>query len=348
MQYRPLGATDLKVSLICLGTMTWGQQNTAEDGFAQMDYALDKGVNFFDTAELYAIPPSADTYGRTEEIIGDWFARTKKRKDVVLATKVAGPAPQLPWIRGGKAELSYAQIIAACDESLRRLRTDYIDLYQVHWPQRPVNSFGKLGYAEQQVTGHESGQIRETLRALQVLVETGKVRYIGLSNETPWGVMTYLDYHVDEDYPRIVSIQNPYNLLNRTFEIGLAEMSMQESIGLLAYAPLAAGTLTGKYLGGRVPKGSRRDIDPRGSRYDRPNTDAAVNRYLDIATRHGLDPAQMAIAFINRQPFVTSTIIGATGMEQLASNIAAVNVALPDAVLREIDAVHALIPNPCP
>jgi aryl-alcohol dehydrogenase-like predicted oxidoreductase len=348
MEYRPLGATDLKVSLICLGTMTWGQQNTAKEGFAQMDYALSQGVNFFDTAELYSIPPSADTYGRTEEIIGDWFATSKRRKDVVLATKVCGPAPGLPWIRGGKAELSYGQILDAAEESLRRLRTDYIDLYQVHWPQRPVNSFGKLGYGEQQVTGHESGEIREVLRALQVLVETGKVRYIGLSNETPWGVMTYLDYHVDEDYPRIVSIQNPYNLLNRTFEIGLAEMAMQESIGLLAYAPLAAGALTGKYLNGNVPKGSRRDIDPRGSRYDRPKADEAVGRYLDIAKKHGLDPAQMAIAFINRQPFVTSTIIGATTMAQLKTDIGAAGVKLGDDTVREIDAVHALISNPCP
>ena len=348
MDFRTLGRTGLKVSLICLGTMTWGEQNSQDEAFAQMDYALAKGVNFFDTAEMYAIPPKRETYGLTEQIIGNWFAKSGKRKDVVLATKVAGPASHMDWVRGGKAALTHAQIIEAAETSLRRLKTDYIDLYQIHWPQRSVNSFGKLGFPEPAVTGGESAGILEVLTALQDLVKSGKVRHAGVSNETPWGVMTYLNHAAAQGLPRIASIQNPYNFLNRSFEVGLAEIALQEQVGLLAYAPLAAGSLSGKYLDGRVPKGSRWDIDARVSRYKRAKTDEAVRAYMAIAKKHGLDPTQMAIAFVNRQAFVTSTIIGATKMDQLTSNIAAAEVTLPDEVVAEINGVHALISNPCP
>lgn len=348
MDYRTLGQTGDKVSLICLGTMTWGEQNNQAEAFEQMDYAVGQGVNFFDTAEMYAIPPKRETYGKTEEIIGNWFERTGKRKDIILATKVAGPASHMDWVRGGKSSLTNAQIIEAAEASLKRLKTDYIDLYQIHWPQRSVNSFGKLGFPEKTVSGHESDGILEVLMALQALIKSGKVRHAGVSNETPWGVMKYLSHSDAETLPRIASIQNPYNLLNRSFEVGLAEIALQEDVGLLAYAPLAAGVLSGKYLDGKVPKGTRWDIDPRPSRYKKPKTDEAVRAYGDIAKRHGLDVTQMALAFVNRQTFVTSTIIGATNMEQLKSNIASVNVKLSDEVLAEINAVHASISNPCP
>jgi len=348
MEYRELVFTGLKVSVICLGTMTFGEQNTQEEGFQQMDYAVGQGVNFFDTAELYAIPPKAETYGRTEEIIGSWIEKRKKRDDVIIATKIAGPAPNMPWIRRGETTLGKAQVNEAIEGSLKRLKTDYIDLYQVHWPERPVNSFGKLGYGEQAVTSKESDGVLETLRALSDAVKAGKVRHIGLSNETPWGVMTWLKQHAVHGLPRVASIQNPYNLLNRSFEVGLAEMAMQEKVGLLAYAPLGAGTLSGKYLDGKIPKGSRWDIDSRGSRYKKPKAEEAIRGYHAVAKKHGLDPTQMAIAFCNRQPFLTSTIIGATKMEQLKSNIAAMGLKLPDAVVEDINGVHALVPNPCP
>jgi aryl-alcohol dehydrogenase-like predicted oxidoreductase len=348
MEYKKLGTTDLTVSLICLGTMTFGEQNTAEEGYAQMDYALDHGVTFFDTAELYAIPPKAETYGRTEEVIGEWFEKSGKRKDVVLATKIVGAAGHLPWIRNGAARLDRAQINEAVEGSLKRLKTDYIDLYQIHWPQRPVNSFGKLGYDQNTVTGREGDVILETLQALGDLVTAGKIRHIGVSNETPWGVMTYLKHHATKGLPRIQSIQNPYNLLNRTFDVGLAEMALQEKVGLLAYSPLAAATLTGKYLDGNMPKGSRRDIDTRVSRYDRAGVDNVVKAYIGVAQKHGLDPAQMALAYVNTRPFVTSNIIGATTMDNLRVNIASVGVSLSAEVLADIEAVHTAQPNPCP
>lgn len=348
MEYRTLGRTDIKVSLICLGTMTWGRQNTKDDAFDQMDYALAQGVNFFDTAEMYAVPPSAASQGKTEEYIGAWFAARGRRQDVVLATKVAGPAPHMPWIRGGQARLERAQIIAACDGSLQRLQTDYIDLYQIHWPQRPVNSFGRLGFQESAVTGREMDVILETLETCADLAKAGKIRVIGVSNETPWGVMQYLRAHETRALPRIVAVQNPYSLLNRSYEVGLAEMSMQEGVGLLAYSPLAAGYLTGKYLDGVVPKGTRRDIDTRASRYDKPAQEEATRAYLAIAARHGLDPAQMALAYVHARPFVTSTIIGATSMTQLKTNIDSCGMTLPVAAVAEIEQVHARLSNPCP
>lgn len=348
MQYRKLGGTDIKVSLIGLGTMTWGRQNTEAEAHAQMDYAVEKGVNFFDTAEMYAVPPSAETYGRTEEIIGTWFRKTGKRKDIVLATKVAGPAPQMAWVRGGRAGLDRRNILEAVDASLKRLQTDYIDLYQTHWPQRPVNSFGKLGYDQGGVTGGERDEILETLETMQALIGAGKVRHVGVSNETPWGVSAHLRHHAEKAMPRIVSIQNPYSLLNRTFEVGLAEIALQESVGLLAYAPLGAGTLSGKYLNGQLPAGSRWAIDARVSRYKRPRLDEAVAAYIGVAKKHGLDVTQMAIAFVNAQAFVTSTLIGATSLDQLRSNIAAIEVQLSPEAAADINAVHFVTPNPCP
>lgn len=348
MDYKKLGGTGLSVSRICLGTMTYGAQNTQDEAFAQMDYAAAQGVNFFDTAELYAIPPSAKTYGRTEDIVGAWFEKTGKRKDIVLATKVVGPAAAMPWIRNGQARLDRAQIFEAAEGSLRRLKTDYIDLYQVHWPQRPVNSFGKLGYDQLKVSGREADGILETLSALGDLVTAGKVRHIGLSNETAWGLMTYLRCYEDKDLPRVASIQNAYSLLNRAFEVSLAEMALQEDVGLLAYAPLGAGTLSGKYLDGKIPKGSRWDIDARPSRYKKPRLDEAVRAYMDVAARHGCAVTQMAIAFVLAQPFVTAAIIGATALEQLKSNIDAANVRLSAQAAADINAVHASISNPCP
>ncbi|MBB6253597.1 NADP(H)-dependent aldo-keto reductase [Nitrospirillum iridis] len=345
MEYRRLGRTDISVSAICLGTMTWGRQNTEAEGHAQMDYAVDRGITFFDTAEMYAIPPTAETYGRTEEIIGTWFAKTGRRDQIFLASKVIGPTPA-PWVRDGRHRLDRANITAAVEASLRRLRTDHIDLYQVHWPQRPLALFGRPAPEGEAIDG--GVPIEETLEALGELVTAGKVRHVGVSNETAWGVMAYLRAAERQGLPRIASIQNVYNLLSRAFDGDLAEVAVREQVGLLAYSPLGAGTLSGKYLNGAVPEGTRRSIDGRGSRYDRPGADAATQAYLDIARRHGLDPTQMAIAFVHRQPFVTATIIGATSMATLESNIAAFDLKLDEAVLAEIEAVHRANPSPCP
>lgn len=347
MDYRRLGTTGLTVPSICLGTMTWGRQNTEAEGHQQMDMALDHGVTFFDTAEMYAVPPTAETYGKTEEIIGTWFKARGNRDKIVLATKVIGPGSRFPYVRGGTSRLDRASIVAAVDASLKRLQTDYIDLYQTHWPNRQVNIFGARGFApnadEDLITPDE------TLAAMADLVAAGKVRYVGVSNETPWGTMRHLQAHSNNSgLPRIHSIQNPYSLLNREFEVGLAEIAIREQVGLLAYSPLAGGTLTGKYLDGAMPAGSRRSIDGRGSRYDRPNGEAATRRYLAIAQKYGLDPSQMAIAYVTSRPFVTSAIIGATSVEQLKVNLGAHDLVLSEAALAEIEAVQADIPNPCP
>ncbi|TWB20523.1 aldo/keto reductase [Nitrospirillum bahiense] len=345
MEHRRLGRTDITVSAICLGTMTWGRQNTEAEGHAQMDYAFDRGVTFFDTAEMYAVPPNAETYGRTEEIIGSWFQATGRRSQVFLASKVSGPGP-MPWVRGGQHRLDRANIHAAVDASLRRLRTDYIDLYQVHWPQRPLALFGRG--APEGLYSDGGVPIEETLAAMGELVTAGKVRHIGVSNETAWGVMAYLRAAERQGLPRIASIQNVYNLLSRVFDTDLAEVAVREQVGLLGYSPLAGGTLSGKYLNGAMPAGSRRAIDTRGSRYGGPVVDPIVARYLDIARRHGLNPTQMAISFALRQPFMTAVIIGATSMANLESNIAAADVTLSDAVIDEIEAVHQSNPSPCP
>ncbi|MCG5242770.1 NADP(H)-dependent aldo-keto reductase [Azospirillum doebereinerae] len=347
MQYRSLGRTGLSVSAIGLGTMTWGSQNTEAEGHAQMDAALDRGINFWDTAEMYAIPPTAESYGRTESIIGSWFQQRGGRDKVILASKIIGaPAGGFGWVREGKSRLDRANLFAAVEASLSRLKTDYIDLYQLHWPDRVSNRFGNRVYTHK--PEKDGVPIEETLAALGELVAAGKIRHVGLSNDTPWGVMRFLRAAEMAGLPRVASIQNPYNLLNRTFEQGLSEVALREDVGLLAYAPLGAGTLTGKYLNGAMPAGSRRSIDPRPSRYVTVNADAATEAYLDIARRHGLSPSQMAIAFTLRQPFVASSLIGATTMETLVSNMDAIDVTLSDEVLAEIDAVHNRLPDPCP
>ncbi|WP_448205151.1 NADP(H)-dependent aldo-keto reductase [Azospirillum sp. sgz302134] len=346
MQYRPLGRTGLSVSAIGLGTMTWGRQNTESEGHAQMDYALDQGVTFWDTAEMYAVPPTADTYGKTETVIGNWFKARGRRDKVILATKIIGLGDGFSWVRNGKSTLDRANIFAAVEDSLRRLQTDYIDLYQLHWPDRVTNRFGQRNYVHK--PEKDRTPIEETLSALDELVKSGKVRHVGLSNESPWGTMTFLRIAEQKGLPRVASIQNAYNLLNRTFEEGLAEVALREEVGLLAYSPLGAGTLSGKYLDGAVPPGTRRAIDHRPSRYATVNADAATRAYLDIARRHGLSPTQMAIAFTLHQPFVASSLIGATSFEDLKSNIAAIDVKLSDEVLKEIDAVNERYPDPCP
>ncbi|HYE51784.1 MAG TPA: aldo/keto reductase [Azospirillaceae bacterium] len=345
MEQRRLGRTDLTVSAVCLGTMTFGKQNTEAEGHAQMDLALERGINFLDTAEMYAVPPSAETYGRTEEIIGSWMAGRRNRDKVILATKIMGrPNGGFGWVRGGRNRLDRHNIIPAVEDSLRRLKTDYIDLYQIHWPDRPVAAFGRPSPA-----GDDPGvPIPETLAVLADLVNQGKIRHIGVSNETAWGVMSWLAAAEMVGLPRIVSIQNAYNLLNRTFEDALAEVALQEQVGLLAYSPMAGGTLSGKYLGGVVPAGSRRAIDPRPSRYDRPRGTAATAAYVDIARRHGLDPAQMALAWVHRRPFVTATIVGATSASLLARDLDAFDLVLSDEVLAEIEQVHRANPSPCP
>jgi aryl-alcohol dehydrogenase-like predicted oxidoreductase len=346
MQYRSLGRSGLSVSAIGLGTMTWGAQNTEAEGHAQMDAALERGVTFWDTAEMYAIPPTASSYGKTETIIGSWFQSRGQRDKVILATKVIGGGGGFNWVRDGKSRPDRANLFAAVEASLSRLKTDYIDLYQLHWPDRATARFGARLYSH---TPEKDGvPIEETLAAFADLVTAGKIRHVGLSNETPWGVMRFLRAAETVGLPRVVSVQNAYNLLNRTFEQGLSEVSLREEVGLLAYSPLGAATLTGKYLNGAVPPGSRRALDHRASRYATVNADAATQAYLDIAQRHGLSPSQMAIAFTLHQPFVASSLIGATTMETLISNIDSIDVTLSDEVLAEIDAVHNRLPDPCP
>lgn len=344
MEMRRLGRSDLFVSQIGLGTMTWGEQNTRDEAFAQLDYALEQGINLIDTAEMYPVPPRAATQGRTETYIGEWLKARGTRSHVVLATKVSGRSDWLPWIRGGPV-LSREHIHAACDASLKRLQTDVIDLYQVHWPDRPTNYFGKLEYKHQEA---EQIAIETTLAALDELVRAGKVRYLGVSNETPWGVAEYLRAAAAGVGPRIHSVQNPYNLLNRSFEIGLSEFAHREDTGLLAYSPLAFGVLSGKYLGGKRPEGARLTLFSRFSRYTNPRAEAATAAYVDLARKHGLDPAQMALAYVNTRPFLTANLIGATTMEQLKTNIASLNVELSDEVLAGIEEIHKQNPNPAP
>ncbi len=346
MKYRLLGNSGIKVSQICLGTMTWGNQNSQSEAFEQLGYALDQGVNFVDTAELYAIPPEPSTYGATETIIGNWLKQTGKRSEIVLASKVCGPTAWCPHIRKGEARLDRENIFSAVEGSLKRLQTDYLDLYQVHWPERKTNYFGKLGYEES--GGGHTTPIEETLAALGELVQQGKVRHIGISNETPWGVMQYLNSAREQQLPRILSIQNPYSLLNRSFEVGLAEISHREKVGLLAYSPLGFGTLSGKYLDGRHPEKGRITLFPHYQRYSTEQGIKAIKAYVALAREHGLDPAQMALSFVHSRPFMTSTIIGATTMEQLHCNIASVDIDLSGEVIQAIHDIHQTFPNPCP
>lgn len=348
MKMNQLGRTDIRVSAICLGSMTWGEQNTQAEAHQQLDYATQAGVNFIDTAELYSIPPKPETYGLTETYIGSWLKKTAKRQQVVLASKVAGPADGwLPHIRDeARRRLDDANIEQALNASLKRLQTDYLDLYQLHWPDRKTNYFGQLGYQHQE--NDHPIPIEETLQALKRQVDSGKVRAIGLSNETPWGVMEFIRLADQLDLPRVVSVQNPYSLLNRSYEVGLAEVSIREQAGLLAYSPLAFGVLSGKYLNGEKPAGARLTLWPDYSRYSNENATRATQCYVNLAEKNGLNPAQMALAYINSRPFITSNIIGATNLQQLRDNIQSIELELSDSVLDEIEQIHQQYPNPGP
>ena len=346
MQKRRLGRTDLFVSELCLGTMTWGSQNTQDDAFEQMDYALTQGINFFDTAELYPVPPAAETYASTEEMIGAWLQERKCRNDIILATKIAGPG--LPWIRNGTARLDRTNVIAAVEASLKRLKTSYIDLYQLHWPNRPHYHFGQhWAFNPSSVDPKaEIDSFHEVLETLHDLIRLGKIRHVGLSNESAWGVMRHLRLSDEKRLPRIVSIQNEYNLTCRLFEPDLSEVSLHEQVSLLAYSPLSTGAISGKYLNGALPEGSRRTLPQRNVHRANPMTDMAITAYINVARKHHLDVCQMALAFVLSRPFVTSAIIGATRMEQLKSNIGAVKVQLSAETLRDIEAVHRQFPVP--
>lgn len=333
------------VSRICLGTMTWGQQNSEQEAHEQIDFALDHGINFIDAAEMYPVPPREETQGLTEEYIGSWFAKSGRRDDVVLATKATGPREEFHYLRGGP-KYTREHLLDAVDNSLRRLQTDTIDLYQLHWPERPANCFGRRGYSHQPHA--QWTPIEDVIRTLEICIRAGKIRSYGLSNETPWGVMTFLQTARREGLPSPQSIQNPYSLLNRTYEIGLAEISHQEDIGLLAYSPLAMGLLTGKYRGGARPEGSRLSLFKRFARYGSAPTWEAAGRYAALAEAHGLSPTQMALAFVNSRPFLLANIIGATRIDQLAENLGSLEIALSDAVKAGIKAIHQEIPDPAP
>ncbi|CAD6509698.1 NADP(H)-dependent aldo-keto reductase [Paraburkholderia metrosideri] len=350
MEYRRLGDSDVQVSLIGLGTMTWGEQNNEQEAHAQIDYALDHGVNLIDTAEMYPVPPRAETQGSTERYIGTWLAQHRSaREKIVLATKIAGPArqPHNPrHIRGEGNQFDRKNLEEALNDSLKRLQTDYVDLYQLHWPDRSTMTFGRPSYPW--VDDAYTVPIEETLSVLGEFVKAGKVRHIGVSNETPWGVAQFLRAAEKLGLPRIVSIQNPYSLVNRTYEVGLSEYAHRDNIGLLAYSPLAFGWLSGKYEGGARPAGARISLYERFARYSKPQAVQATTRYVELAKRHGMTPAQFALAFVNSRPFVTSNLIGATSLEQLKENIASAEVTLSADVLAEIDQLHELQPNPAP
>lgn len=346
MEYRRLGRSDLKISVICLGTMTWGEQNSEREAHEQLDMALDAGINFIDTAEVYPVPPKGETQGRTEAYIGTWLRARGNRDKVILATKVAGRS-QMTWLRGGETRLDRGNIEAALEASLKRLQTDYVDLYQLHWPNRNTNYFGDLGYVHKEET--DFLPLEEQLSVLGGLVRAGKIRHVGVSNETPWGLSAFLNLAVTHGLPRVVSIQNPYNLLNRTFEVGLAEIAIREQCGLLAYSPLGFGVLTGKYLDAAGPPGARLTLfGDMFTRYTDERAVKATRAYVGIAREHGLDPAQMALAYVTSRPFVTSSIIGATTPEQLRADLASIDVTLSPQVAEAIEAVHKDNPNPCP
>lgn len=349
MQYRPLGRTGLNVSAIALGTMTWGEQNTEADAHAQLDAALDVGINLIDTAEMYPVPPRPETQGRTEQYIGTWLKKTGRRHDIVLATKATGPSRQAArpsHVRDGQLAFTRDNLFKAVDLSLQRLQTEHIDLYQLHWPDRSTNYFGQLGYTH--VKDEDTTPIEETLAALQDLIQSGKVRHVAVSNETPWGLSRFIHLAGTLALPRVASIQNPYNLLNRSFEIGLSEIAIREDVGLLAYSPLAFGVLSGKYLGGQRPEGARLSLFERFSRYNNDNAERATSDYVGLFRQHGIDPAQGALAFVNSRDFVTANVIGATTLTQLRSNIASIGLTLPQTVLDGIDAIHQRYPNPAP
>ncbi|KAA8735352.1 NADP(H)-dependent aldo-keto reductase [Acinetobacter qingfengensis] len=349
MRYNKLGQTNIDVSAIALGTMTWGEQNTEQEAHQQIDFALAQGINFIDTAELYPVPPKPETQGLTEQYIGTWLAKFGQRDKIILASKVVGPSSGnggTDHFRNGQSRHNKVNIEQALHDSLTRLQTDYLDLYQLHWPDRHTNFFGQLGYSH--LEQDDSTPILETLSVLNDLVQAGKIRHIGLSNETPWGISQFLHLAEKHDLARVVSVQNPYNLLNRTYEIGTAEISIREHAGLLAYSPLAFGHLTGKYLNGALPEGARITKWQRFSRYKSENAIKATELYVALAKKHGIDPAQLALAFINQQPFVTSNIIGATNLQQLKTNIDSIDVILSEDILAEIANIHQRYPNPSP
>jgi aryl-alcohol dehydrogenase-like predicted oxidoreductase len=346
MEYRKLGKTDIDVSVICLGSMTWGEQNSENEAHEQLDFALGKGVNFVDTAEMYPVPPKQETAGRTEQYIGTWLNARKNRDKVILATKAVGKSDN-DFYRGGEISRLHAKHLrAAVDDSLKRLQTDYIDLYQLHWPERSTNYFGRLGY--EHVEEEDAIELLETLEALGDIVKSGKIRHIGLSNESAWGTMRYLHLSEKHNLPRIASIQNPYSLLNRSFEVGLAEVAIRENCGLLAYSPLAMGVLSGKYLGGQMPEGSRLSLFTRFQRYSTDIAMEMTGKYVALAKEHGMDPSQMALAYVNSRRFVTSNIVGATNLQQLEMNIDSIDINLSENILKSIDDIHNLHPYPCP
>jgi len=344
MKLNRLGDSDLQVSEVCLGTMTYGEQNTEPEAHAQMDYAVSRGINFIDVAEMYPVPPRAETQGLTESYVGTWLRR-QRRDQLIIATKITAPGRGFQWVRGGPQAVDRKSVREALDGSLSRLQTDYVDLYQIHWPDRYVPNFGGLFYEPKEE--RPTLGIEEQLEALAAEVTAGRIRRIGLSNETPWGTMEFLRLARTRNLPVVVSIQNAYNLINRTYDAGLSEVSRHENIPLLAYSPLAFGHLSGKYLAGAKPDGARLTrFPPFGQRYDKPNVAAATAAYADLARRHGLSPAALAIAFVRSRWFVASTIIGATTLDQLQENIDAAAIELPEAVLAEINALHLKYPNP--
>ena len=345
MKYTTLPNTDVKVSKICLGTMTFGQQNTEAEGHSQLDFSFEKGINFIDTAEMYSVPARQETYGSTEEIIGTWFKKSGKRDEVVLATKIAGPNPLFTYMRD-KNDFSPASIKFALNQSLKRLQTDYIDLYQLHWPERKTNTFGQRGFKIIE-EGWEDN-IQQVLETFQGFIQEGKIKNIGVSNETPWGTMRFLEESKKHNLPRISTIQNPYSVVNRSFEVGMSEICYRENVGLLAYSPMAFGVLSGKFLTGESHPNARINLFPQFARYNSENTREATRLYNEIAKDFGLTLTELALAFIEKQPFVTSTIIGATNLQQLEQNINTINVSLSDKIMVEVEKVQNAFPNPAP
>tara|TARA_B100002052_G_scaffold82065_1_gene75304 strand:- start:501 stop:1538 length:1038 start_codon:yes stop_codon:yes gene_type:complete len=345
MKFRKLGNTNLNVSLICLGTMTWGTQNSEKDAFEQMDYSIDQGINFFDTAELYSVPPTKDSYGKTETMIGNWFEKRKNRDKIILASKIAGPG--LDWIRGGKNSFSEKKIEEAIDNSLKRLKTDYIDLYQLHWPERSTNCFGRREYKVDKNEG-KWNDFENVLQSLEKFIKNGKIRYIGVSNETPYGLSKYLEISKNKNLPRMMSVQNPYSLVNRTYEIGMSEISIREKCGLLVYYPLASGALSGKYRNGQMPKNARMTLFKGWERMLNPLAMKAYDEYYKLSKENNMTMVQLAQAFVNSRPFVTSNIIGATTMDQLKENIDSIKVELTEEIMEKINLIHNNNPNPAP